>query len=94
MSKEIPIQTIDFGGNSSLVVESISDNKYLNVDNEKLKTTLDVLTMEIDNIKSYLSGEPPYNGYGDPKNIFSFIDPSFIHKNLLGSRLISIFRKK
>lgn len=49
---------------------------------------------EIDNIKSYLSGEPPYNGYGDPKNIFSFIDPSFIHKNLLGSRLISIFRKK
>ena len=25
---------------------------------------------EIDNIKSYLSGEPPYNGYGDPKIYF------------------------
>jgi len=47
---------------------------------------------EIDNIKSYLSGEYPYYGYGDPKGTFDFITPEFIHKNHLGSRMIGIFR--
>ena len=46
---------------------------------------------EIDNIKSYMSGEFPYHGYGDPENLFEFITPEYIHNNLLGSRLISIF---
>lgn len=47
---------------------------------------------EIDNIKSYMSGEYPYHGYGDPDQIFDFITPDFIHENMLGSRLIGIFR--
>jgi len=47
---------------------------------------------EIDNVKSYLSGEYPYHGYGDPNNLFDFITPEYIHRNLLGSRLIGVFR--
>lgn len=47
---------------------------------------------EIDNIKSYMSGEYPYHGYGDPAGQFDFITPEYIHKNLLGSRMIGVFR--
>jgi 2-polyprenyl-3-methyl-5-hydroxy-6-metoxy-1,4-benzoquinol methylase len=47
---------------------------------------------EIDNIKSYMSGEYPYHGYGDPAGLFDFITPEYLHKNLLGSRMIGIFR--
>lgn len=48
---------------------------------------------EIDNIKSYMSGEYPYHGYGDPAGLFDFITPEYIHKNFLGSRQVAIFRK-
>lgn len=48
---------------------------------------------EIDNIKSYMSGEYPYYGYGDPGGLFEFITPEYIHRNLLGSRMIGVFRK-
>jgi 2-polyprenyl-3-methyl-5-hydroxy-6-metoxy-1,4-benzoquinol methylase len=48
---------------------------------------------EIDNIKSYMNGEFPYHGYGDPNKIFDFIDSEFIHSNMLGSRQIAIFKK-
>lgn len=48
---------------------------------------------EIENIKSYLSGKYPYDGYGDPKNIFKNITPEFIHKNHLGSRILAIYKK-
>lgn len=48
---------------------------------------------EIDNIKSYMSGEYPYHGFGDPENLFDFITPEYIHENMLGSRLISIYKK-
>lgn len=48
---------------------------------------------EIDNIKSYMSGEYPYHGYGDPDNLFDFITPEYIHRHHLGSRQIAIFRK-
>lgn len=48
---------------------------------------------EIDNVKSYLSGAHPYHGFGDPTNLFSFITPEFIHKNLLGSRLLAVFSR-
>lgn len=48
---------------------------------------------EIGNVKSYMSGEHPYNGYGDPDGLFDFITPEYIHKNMLGSRLIGVFRK-
>lgn len=47
---------------------------------------------EIDNVKSYLSGEYPYHGYGDPAGLFDFITPEYIHSNFLGSRMIGIFR--
>lgn len=47
---------------------------------------------EIDNIKSYMSGEYPYHGYGDPDGLFDFITPEYLHKNFLGSRMIGIFR--
>ena len=47
---------------------------------------------EIENVKSYLSGEYPYHGYGDPDGYFDFITPEYIHTNFLGSRMIGIFR--
>ena len=57
------------------------------------KVHCETVITEIDNIKSYLSGEFPYHGYGDPENLFEFITPEYIHNNLLGSRLISIYEK-
>lgn len=48
---------------------------------------------EIDNIKSYMSGEYPYHGYGDPAHLFDWITPDYIHQNMLGSRQIAIFKK-
>jgi len=48
---------------------------------------------EIDNIKSYMSGEYPYHGHGDPDHLFDFITPEYIHRHHLGSRQIAIFRK-
>lgn len=54
---------------------------------------METIITEIDNIKSYMSGEYPYHGYGDPDNLFDFITPEYIHKNLLGSRLVGVFRK-
>lgn len=47
---------------------------------------------EIDNVKSYMSGAYPYHGHGDPDHLFDFITPEFIHRNMLGSRQIAIFR--
>jgi len=49
---------------------------------------------EIDNIKSYMSGEYPYHGYGDPAHLFDFITPAYIHQNMLGSRQIAVFQKR
>ena len=54
----------------------------------------ETVVSEIDNIKSYMSGKWPYYGYGDPKNIFKFITPKLIHENLLGSRILAVFKKK
>lgn len=48
---------------------------------------------EIDNIKSYMSGEYPYHGHGDPEHLFDFITPDYIHRNMLGSRQIAVFRR-
>jgi 2-polyprenyl-3-methyl-5-hydroxy-6-metoxy-1,4-benzoquinol methylase len=53
---------------------------------------LETVITEIDNIKSYMSGEYPYHGYGDPDHLFDFITPEYLHSNLLGSRLIGVFR--
>ena len=67
--------------------------KYLLADNGFECLFLETVISEIDNIKSYLSGENPYSGYGDPENLYSFITPEYIHKNLMGSRLLGVFRK-
>lgn len=48
---------------------------------------------EIDNIKSYMSGEYPYHGHGDPDHLFDFITPEYLHSKMLGSRQIAIFKK-
>ena len=48
---------------------------------------------EIDNVKSYMSGEYPYHGFGDPEGIFDFITPEYIHENKLGSRMIGVYKK-
>lgn len=56
------------------------------------KEHLETVVTEIDNIKSYMSGEHPYNGYGDPEGLFDFICPEYIHQNLLGSRILAVFR--
>lgn len=48
---------------------------------------------EIDNIKSYMSGEYPYHGYGDPAHLFDFITPEYLHHHMLGSRQIAVFQK-
>jgi 2-polyprenyl-3-methyl-5-hydroxy-6-metoxy-1,4-benzoquinol methylase len=53
---------------------------------------IETVITEIDNIKSYLSGEYPYHGHGDPAGLFDFITPEYLHRNLLGSRLIGVFR--
>lgn len=55
---------------------------------------METVISEINNIKSYMSGEYPYDGYGDPDGLFEFITPEFIHSRLLGSRIIAVFRKK
>ena len=49
---------------------------------------------EIDNIKSYLSGKWPYDGYGDPENNFKFITPEFLHQKKLGSRILALYKLK
>ena len=54
---------------------------------------LETVISEIDNIKSYMSGEYPYHGYGDPLKLFDFITPEYLHNNFLGSRLLGVFRK-
>jgi 2-polyprenyl-3-methyl-5-hydroxy-6-metoxy-1,4-benzoquinol methylase len=56
------------------------------------KCFMETAISEIINIKSYMSGYYPYYGYGDPEGIFDAITPEFLHKNLLGSRLIGIYR--
>jgi trans-aconitate methyltransferase len=57
-----------------------------------VRVHLETVITEIDNIKSYMSGEYPYHGHGDPGGLFEFITPEYIHKNLLGSRIIGVFR--
>ena len=53
---------------------------------------LETVISEIDNIKSALHGQWPYSGFGDPNGVFDAITPEFLHRNLLGSRLLGIFR--
>ena len=67
--------------------------KTLMIKHEFKCVHLETAISEIDNIKSYMSGEYPYHGYGDPDGFFNFITPKYIHENLLGSRLIAVFQK-
>ncbi len=71
---------------------SPSSLKVLMSQNDFECVHLETAISEIDNVKSYLSGEYPYHGYGDPVGLFDFITPEYIHENMLGSRLIGVFR--
>jgi 2-polyprenyl-3-methyl-5-hydroxy-6-metoxy-1,4-benzoquinol methylase len=62
--------------------------KINNFENVFLETAI----TEIGNIKSYMSGEYPYDGYVDMENLFSFITPEYIYKNFLGSKILGIFK--
>jgi len=68
--------------------------RYLMKDNGLEHVYMDNIITELDNIKSYMSGEYPYHGYGDPEHLFDFITPEYIFKNDLGSRLIGVFRNE
>lgn len=67
--------------------------RRLMTDNGFEEVHMETVITEIDNIKSYMSGEHPYEGFGDPDGLFDFITPEYIHRNMLGSRMIGIFRK-
>ncbi|OGY44832.1 MAG: hypothetical protein A2731_00730 [Candidatus Buchananbacteria bacterium RIFCSPHIGHO2_01_FULL_39_8] len=66
--------------------------KYLMKQNGLECVFMETVITEIDNIKSYMSGEYPYYGYGDPKHLFDFITPEYLYRNNLGSRIIGVFR--
>jgi 2-polyprenyl-3-methyl-5-hydroxy-6-metoxy-1,4-benzoquinol methylase len=72
---------------------SIKSLRYLMGKHYFKEELVETVITEIDNIKSYMSGEYPYHGYGDPDSLFDFITPEYIHRNFLGSRILAIFRK-
>lgn len=49
---------------------------------------------EIDNIRNYMSFEWPYESEKPHDKAFDIITPDWIHDNMLGSRLIGLFRRK
>jgi 2-polyprenyl-3-methyl-5-hydroxy-6-metoxy-1,4-benzoquinol methylase len=53
---------------------------------------LETVITEIDNIRKYMSFEWPYED-GPCDKTFDIITPEWIHANMLGSRLIGIFKK-
>jgi 2-polyprenyl-3-methyl-5-hydroxy-6-metoxy-1,4-benzoquinol methylase len=55
---------------------------------------METVITEIDNIKNYMSFEWPYDADRPCDNAFDLITPEWIHKNMLGSRLIGIFKRK
>lgn len=54
---------------------------------------METVITEIDNIRNYMSFEWPYEA-GKPDKAFDIITPEWIHSNMLGSRLIGVFRRK
>ena len=48
---------------------------------------------EIDNCRNYLEFQEPYMSIPKNETAFSWLTPEYIHKNLLGSRLLFIARK-
>lgn len=55
---------------------------------------METVITEIDNIRNYMSFAWPYEaGVGHDK-AFDIITPEWIHNNMLGSRLIGIFKRK
>jgi 2-polyprenyl-3-methyl-5-hydroxy-6-metoxy-1,4-benzoquinol methylase len=65
------------------------------MDNGGFKPVLmETVITEIDNIRNYLSFEWPYDADRPYDKAFDIITPEWIHKNMLGSRLIGIFKRK
>ena len=74
------------------VSEAINDAVKMSKKNKMKTIFFETVVSEIDNIKSYFAGKRPYEGHGDPNNIFKNITPEFIHKNYLGSRILAIYK--
>lgn len=55
---------------------------------------METVITEIDNIRNYMSFEWPYEASAACDKAFNIITPEWIHSNMLGSRLIGIFRRK
>lgn len=55
---------------------------------------METVITEIDNIRNYMSFEWPYESDNRYDKAFDLITPEWIHSNMLGSRLIGIFRRK
>lgn len=53
----------------------------------------ETLISEVGNIHNYLSFEDPYMGISENNPAFDFLTPDYIHRNLLGSRLLVVARK-
>ncbi len=54
---------------------------------------METIITEIDNIRNYMSFEWPYEA-AHYDEAFDIITPEWIHANMLGSRLIGIFKRK
>lgn len=55
---------------------------------------METVITEIDNIRNYMSFEWPYEADKPYDKAFDIITPEWIHNNMLGSRLIGIFKRK
>ncbi len=55
---------------------------------------METVITEIDNIRNYMSFEWPYEANNFHDKAFDIITPEWIHSNMLGSRLIGIFRRQ
>ncbi len=55
---------------------------------------VETVISEIGNIRNYLAWDHQYAGTHENDTTFDFITPEFIHKNLMGSRLMGVFRKQ
>jgi 2-polyprenyl-3-methyl-5-hydroxy-6-metoxy-1,4-benzoquinol methylase len=54
---------------------------------------IETVISEIGNIRNYLAWDHQYAGSHETDTTFEFITPQFIHKHLMGSRLLGVFKK-
>lgn len=54
---------------------------------------VETVITEIGNIRNYLAWDNQYSGDHENDTTFDFITPEFIHNNLMGSRILGVYRK-